>query len=335
LSDPEIDEFLSKVHEQEGIQLRREEFVENPGLRQLTKLMLNNLWGRYGMRQNKTKTKFVTSFTELQRLNMDPSLEICGIRIITEDVVQVAYRKVSEDFVPTSSDTNIYIAIATTAWARIRLYEDLDRLKERVVYCDTDSIVYIASPNREENLETGNFLGQMKNELDDDDYIEDFVSGGPKNYGYRTKKGKTCVKVKGFSLNSVNAPVLSFENIKRMILNAVRFAPMEDESDEIVLENLMQGFRKRPANRRDRMVQNKRLRITLLEEHEKVATSSRASAIVAENGAGISAYNAVRIFRTRDWKVVQKPEQKLYSFWFDKRIICHDYDTVPFGFCNC
>jgi hypothetical protein len=117
LTDAEIDEFLAAVHEREGVELQRDEFVENPGLRQLTKLMLNNLWGRYGMRQNKTQTKFVTTFTELQRLNDDPSLELSGVRIITDNVVQVAYRKRGEDFVPTSLDTNIYVAIATTAWA--------------------------------------------------------------------------------------------------------------------------------------------------------------------------------------------------------------------------
>jgi hypothetical protein len=302
--------------------------------------MLNNLWGRYGMRQNKTQTKFVHRFTDLQRLHDDPSIEITGVRIITEDVVQVAYRKAGEEFVATSLDTNIYIAVATTAWARMRLYEDLDRLQERVVYCDTVSIVYMASETPAENLVTGCFLGQMGNELEDDDYIEDFVSGGPKNYGYRTRKGKTCVKVKGFTLNSTNAPVLSFENIKQMVLGALRFAPTEEadidyeeEDDSTVLNHLMEGYRKRPGEPKARMERNKRLRLELLEQHE-ADPNARASAIVADTGVGISAYNKVRIFRTRDLRIIQKPEQKLYSFWFDKRIMCDTFDTVPFGFCR-
>lgn len=41
----------------------------------------------------------------------------------------------------------------------------------------------------------------MTNELDESDYIIEFVSGGTKNYGYVTKKGKVVCKVRGFSLN--------------------------------------------------------------------------------------------------------------------------------------
>jgi len=41
----------------------------------------------------------------------------------------------------------------------------------------------------------------MTNELDDGDYVTDFTSAGPKNYGYKTKNGKVCYKVRGFTLN--------------------------------------------------------------------------------------------------------------------------------------
>ena len=39
----------------------------------------------------------------------------------------------------------------------------------------------------------------MTNELDDGDYIIDFTSAGPKNYGYKTKNDKVCCKVCGFT----------------------------------------------------------------------------------------------------------------------------------------
>ena len=41
----------------------------------------------------------------------------------------------------------------------------------------------------------GDYLGDLTNELDDDVYITTFVSGGPKNYAYQTKNGKTTCKV--------------------------------------------------------------------------------------------------------------------------------------------
>ena len=34
----------------------------------------------------------------------------------------------------------------------------------------------------------GEFLGDLTSELDDDDYIVEFVSAGPKNYSFKTMK---------------------------------------------------------------------------------------------------------------------------------------------------
>lgn len=336
-TEEEVQRFLAEVYEKEGIELEPSDFRENPGLRQLTKLMLNNLWGRYGMRQNKTQTKFVTNFQQLRRLSDDRSLEITGMRVVTENVVQVAYRKATEELVPTSLDTNIFIAVCTTAWARIRLYRDLDHVGERAVYCDTDSLIYAKSADPERNVKTGLFLGEMSNELDDDDYIEDYVSGGPKNYGYRTKKGKVTVKVKGFSLNSVNAPALSFRNIKEIVLNSVRFGSDENyraDSDEEDDVDVLASLDRRPPRKPNRDPKtrdkaNRALRQQLLQEH---VGRGRASAVLDTNRGAISTLNEVRIFRSRDWRVLQKPDQKLYTFWFDKRIILNDYDTIPYGF---
>ena len=53
-------------------------------------------------------------------------------------------------------------------------------------------------------------MGELTNELDQDDHITTFVSGGPKNYGYQTKKGKTVCKVRGFTLNYRGSQQLNF-----------------------------------------------------------------------------------------------------------------------------
>ena len=45
----------------------------------------------------------------------------------------------------------------------------------------------------------------MTNELDADDYIVDFTSARPKNYGYKTKLGKSAAKCEG-SLSVCAAP---------------------------------------------------------------------------------------------------------------------------------
>ena len=64
----------------------------------------------------------------------------------------------------------------------------------------TDEIIYTSRPG-EVVPPLGDYLGELTNELDDEDHITTFVSGGPKNYAYQTKNGKTICKVRGFTLN--------------------------------------------------------------------------------------------------------------------------------------
>ena len=56
----------------------------------------------------------------------------------------------------------------------------------------------------------GDYLGELTNELDDDNYITTFVSGGPKNYTYQTRNAKTTCKVRGFTLNYRGSQKLNF-----------------------------------------------------------------------------------------------------------------------------
>jgi hypothetical protein len=320
-SEKEVEKYIKNVMEKEKIEIKNiSQFQENPGLRQLTKLMLNNLWGRFGMQENLSKCTFITQFEKLVKFLEDDSIEIQGLRVVSGTVVQVIHRAKTSEFLEMSRDTNIFIAIATTAWARMRLYEELDKLKERALYCDTDSVIYKKCDVDSMNLTTGHFLGEMTDELDSGEYIVDFVSGGPKNYGYRTNRGKCVAKIKGFTVgNEVNTAAFSLDNIKKVLINGLMTADDDDQGDSLRVKML---------NAKKRKVDNLACREAHFEEHMKEA--SKTSAIWGEKG--ISVFNPTRILRTRDWKILKKPEQKLYSFYFDKRIVLSNFDTIPFGY---
>ena len=68
---------------------------------------------------------------------------------------------------------------------------ELNRLQDRVLYFDTDSIIYLTRENDAYEPETGVYLGKFTNELDKDEYITEFVCAGPKNYEYKTNKNNT------------------------------------------------------------------------------------------------------------------------------------------------
>ena len=130
----------------------------------------------------------------------------------------------NEDEYQRSFKQNVFIAAFTTSLARLKLYDALDFLGDRVLYYDTDSVIY-KTKRGQEKLPLGEFLGEFTDEVDGDVIVE-FCSGGAKNYGYITKKGKTECKVRGFSLNYQTKQVLNYQTMKENILKELD-EPME------------------------------------------------------------------------------------------------------------
>ena len=146
-----------------------------------------------------TQTKRVTEPKELFRYLQSDEYEVSDARMVNDEMVEVQYKE-KEGFIEQNDKTNIVIAAFTTAYARLKLYELLDLLQERVLYYDTDSVVYIHQPSKP-NPSLGDYLGDLTDELDSGDYITTFISGGPKNYAYITNNGKTETKIRGITLN--------------------------------------------------------------------------------------------------------------------------------------
>ena len=130
--------------------------------------------------------------------------------------MEVVYTSVQDNVVK-GTKTNIFVAAFTTSYARLKLYETLDVLQQQVLYYDTDSVVYRWQQGHP-SIATGDYLGQMKDELEGD-VIKEFISAGAKNYGYVTQQGKVECKVRGFTLSVRGANVLNFQTMKDNILD--------------------------------------------------------------------------------------------------------------------
>ena len=59
--------------------------------------------------------------------------EVCDARLVNDDMVEVQYRNVGE-FAEQNNKVNVVVAAFTTAYARLKLYDLLDLLQERVLY---------------------------------------------------------------------------------------------------------------------------------------------------------------------------------------------------------
>ena len=203
-------EFKKKVFEQLGISL--ENLEKNPGKRTVAKLCLNNLWGHFGMRLNKPKTCFVDSLGEFYGILLNKKVENLSILPLSEEMCQMTYN-LKDDFVENVFTNNIGVAAFTTAWARLMLYDVLDRLRERVLGYDTDSAWFVEKEG--ENL-LGDSLGELTDELEGD-WITRWTATGPKSYAYETNSGKKTCKVKGFTLNHKNAKKINLESVRDLI----------------------------------------------------------------------------------------------------------------------
>ena len=109
------------------------------------------------------------------------------------------------------------------------LYEKLDYLDKQVLYFDTDSIIYIESPNSKK-IKTGYMLGELTDELDGERITGTFASGGPKNYSFIYGNNKQKCVIKGFRLNHENSQILNHTNMIKMVKNEIKDLTLVNEN---------------------------------------------------------------------------------------------------------
>ena len=145
-------------------------------------------------------------------------IDVQNFQIISKSMIRTDWYHI-RDSVPDSQMSNIFVATMTTCWARLWMYSVLELLGDRALYYDTDSVIYINRPGTP-SPQTGPLLGELKSELNSDEFILQFCSAGPKNYAYVTNKGIQESKVKGFTFNFTNAQKINFQSMKDMLLSS-------------------------------------------------------------------------------------------------------------------
>ena len=162
-SEEEKQAYIDQYLDHEGILLDQECIDKNPGLRSLSKLALNSFYGKFGQRTNMKKTLFVKDIKHLMQVLTDPGKLLMDFHIMNDDVIQVEYKN-TEDFECQSFNTNVTIAAFCTSWARLKLWSVMQKLGKRVLYHDTDSIIFSVKDG-EYVPPLGTYLGQLTDEL--------------------------------------------------------------------------------------------------------------------------------------------------------------------------
>ncbi|XP_065942897.1 uncharacterized protein [Magallana gigas] len=142
-TEDDLAQYIEMYEQREGIRLDPDNIEHNPGLRSLAKLLLNRFWGKFGQRMNLCKTQILhdSQAHVLFEQMANPTIEIQDFNIIDDNHFMLSTKRASEDMCD-PGHSNVFLASFTTCRARLKLYELLDLLQTRVLYWDTDSVIY-------------------------------------------------------------------------------------------------------------------------------------------------------------------------------------------------
>ena len=164
------------------------------------------------------QTKYVTEPTEFYKILLDDTVENLNIQFVNKDMGQMTCN-FKDHFIDNSNNTNIYIACFTTSHARLMLYNKLDYLQQKMLYFDTDSVIYI--DNVMKNIKTSDMLGDLSDELNGEKIIH-FISTGPKSYSFKYGNNQQKSAIKGFTLNHENNNILNHDSLSKIVKKEIR-----------------------------------------------------------------------------------------------------------------
>ena len=194
INEQDKNRYIEEYKNNEGIELEYEKIEKNEALRFIAKIMLNSFWGKLAQRPNQTKTAIINTYDEYWKLITDYRKEITGEFMVNEDSLIMSYQW-KDDNDDNPKNYNIAVASYVTAWARLKLYELMEKIEIlqpfSLLYFDTDSVFYVRKLSDPPIL-CGDYLGNLTDEIQKSYGKEakciEFVSLGPKNYGYVVKK---------------------------------------------------------------------------------------------------------------------------------------------------
>jgi hypothetical protein len=220
---------VNKYHKDLGFdfEIKPENCKKNPGLRMISKICLNSLWGKFGQRADLEGYEFMNNYNNLLKKITDPKLETTRWDILNENCVELRFKENNEKAIAPEFISEI-TAVFTTANARVRLYDMISWIHpSQLIYCDTDACYFLYDktnplhkkpdnndPTLPKSVKFGDGLGCWKLET----MIKEMVVGGAKTYAYENKKGKIAMAMKGITLDVANSEIVTFDKVKNMIL---------------------------------------------------------------------------------------------------------------------
>lgn len=201
-----------------GIARIRPELVrKDPVNRQLAKLYLNSLWGKFCQKPHTDNYSTIHGYAEFIAIWNDPNVnrKKVSFRYISSGTWKVKYH-LQSDFAKANPKYNIYLSSKVTEVARCQLHRQMLKIgSERILYCDTDSIIFYW-PKAAEPLDKFG-LGQWVDELPGV-VIKKLHALAPKFYHLELEDEETMLKSKGIQMTWANRQKITSKTLGKQLL---------------------------------------------------------------------------------------------------------------------
>ena len=216
-------QFIETIHAEtpEMLPMRLPKIQKSPVFRQLAKIYLNCLWGKFGQSSEQEHKDYFYGYNEFLKYQFNVEIDKSSIRYrhVAGEGYQVIYKN-TKDYYHRNSRYNAWIAAAVTSHARIRLHTQMMKIgPERILYCDTDSIFFLY-PKSAPSLAArglGKWVDEIVKDYGDEVTITKFIGLSPKNYCYLLSNGEYILKAKGVKMTLENKLKCNPEKLERML----------------------------------------------------------------------------------------------------------------------
>jgi hypothetical protein len=210
-----------------GIHIDWSKMKLNKAQRQVIKLMLNNLWGRFSLRNHGLSQVHITRDpVELREFLDARDKDVTSIDELNPKTIMIGY-EMKKEWISEHNSSNVVISLFTTSYARLLLLKAMQKVVRSpncvLLYTDTDSLIFVHDEGHnpvELSLHVGGFSDEFPQHR-----ILEATFGGSKQYALllqRLDNGELehLLKIRGLTLSSdvIDNQGLRYDTFKEMVL---------------------------------------------------------------------------------------------------------------------
>lgn len=228
-SEAEMEAAIESMFQANGgiARMRKEKVAKNPVQRQIAKIFLNCLWGKFAQDNPKTYFLKVASQNDLCNFLSNRKVDLASLRIrhLGGAILKIEYGLLggTDGYNPRY---NLWIAASVTAFARTTLHKRMLEVgPQNVHYCDTDSLLFWNAKDPAHRILPGKGLGKWVDEYPSKKIMKLYALA-PKSYNLVFEDGKESMKTKGVSLTMANQSKVTFQHLDNMLRHLFSSLPI-------------------------------------------------------------------------------------------------------------